>query len=89
MYAIRSYYAGFPAPTPSGGIRKAGVAPAKPQVRSAQTVKGAPDVPQPQAVAKGRGPSELMRVRTLEEALKLLNDQGRLPPRGSPVDRSA
>jgi len=52
-------------------------------------VKGAPDVPQPQAVAEDRGPSELMRARTLEDAVKLLNDQGRLPRRGSLVDRSA
>jgi len=77
---------GFPAPRPSGAARKTGAAAAKPLVLPAQTAVGAP---QPRAAAKSSGTSELMRVRTLEDAVKLLNDQGRLPPRGSLVDLSA
>jgi hypothetical protein len=84
---------GFPAAGPSHGSRKAGAAPANPATRTdrtgpAQSAESASSASRPDA-AKNGGARELMRVRTLEEAVKLLDGQGRLPPRGSLVDLSA
>ena len=80
---------GFPAPKASGGVRQAGAAPNTPPTRPAQAAKAASAAAAAPPAAKGAGARELMRVRTLEEAVKLLDDQGRLPPRGSLVDLSA
>jgi|GEM_PF-2408802 len=74
---------GFPAPKVSG------TAPNTPPTRPAQAGKAAQAAAAAPPAAKGAGAGELMRVRTLEEAVKLLDDQGRLPPRGSLVDLSA
>jgi hypothetical protein len=80
---------GFPAPKASGGVRQSGAAPNTPPTRPAHAATAASAADAALPAAKGAGAGELMRVRTLEEAVKLLDDQGRLPPRGGLVDLSA
>jgi len=80
---------GLPAPDRVGDAAKAGSAPAAPPAQPGPAPTAVSRAPQAAATARSAGANELMRTRTLEDAVNLLSDQGRLPPRGSLVDLSA
>lgn len=80
---------GLPALDRVGDAAKGGAAPAAPPAHPGPAPTDVPRAPQAAATARSAGATELMRTRTLEDAVNLLSDQGRLPPRGSLVDLSA
>lgn len=68
---------------------------AKANAPGAEPARKTPKTARPEAAAVSpraetkTAPVGLARARTLEQAVQALADEGRLPPRGSLVDRSA